>query len=182
MKIFSFGEFREGTKYKVVDEREMRASAGIMLLLATIAFSNGFLLQKFEVIPYIAGFLVFNFSIGIFINPKFSPTVVLGTLMVRNQSPLPIGAVQKKFAWSLGLALSSVILVLSILLQQDIFYFDAVCLLCIVCLSLLFLETAFGICLGCQLYFAALSLKILPQPQEDERPNCMGDSCDVGEL
>jgi hypothetical protein len=179
MAIFSFGEFREGTKYKVLDERVMRASAGIMLLLAMIAFSNGFLLQRFEVIPYIVGFLVFNFSIGIFINPKFSPTVFLGTIFVRNQSPLPIGAIQKKFAWSLGLVLSSVILVLSILLQGDIFYFDSVCLLCIVCLSLLFLETAFGICLGCQLYFAARSLKILPEPKQDERPNCMGDSCEV---
>lgn len=182
MALFSFGEFQEGTKYKVLDERVMRASAGIMLLLATIASTNGFLLQRFEVIPYIAGFLVLNFSIGIFINPKFSPTVFLGTIMVRNQSPLPIGAIQKKFAWSLGLVLSSVIFVLSLLLQHDIFYFDSVCLLCIVCLILLFLETAFGICLGCQLYFAALSLKILPEPNQGERPNCMGDSCEVGEL
>lgn len=181
MSIFSFGEFQEGTKYKVLDERVMRASAGIMLLLAMVAFSNGFLLQRFEVIPYIAGFLVLNFGIGIFINPKFSPTVLLGTFMVRNQSPLPIGAIQKKFAWSLGLGLASIIFVLSILLQSNISYFDPVCLLCLVCLSLLFLETAFGICLGCQLYFAALSLKILPQPKQDERPNCMGDSCEVGE-
>ncbi len=182
MAIFSFGEFQEGTRFKVLDERVMRASAGIMMLLAVIAFSNGFLLQKFEVIPYIAGFLVFNFSVGIFINPKFSPTVFLGSIIVRNQAPLPIGAIQKKFAWSLGLILSSVIFVLSLLLQNDIFYFDSVCLLCIVCMSLLFLETAFGICLGCQLYFAALSLKILPQPKQDEKPNCMGDSCEVGEL
>lgn len=179
MSIISFGELHEGTKFKVLDERVMRASAGIMLLLATIAFSNGFLLQQFHVIPYISGFLVLNFSIGIFINPKFSPTVFLGRIMVQKQSPLPIGAIQKKFAWSLGLILSTIIFGLSILLQNDIAYFDSVCLLCIVCLAFLFLETAFGICVGCQFYFMALRLKILPQPKQDEKPNCMGDSCEV---
>jgi len=179
MSIISFGEFEEGKKYKVFDERAMRASAGIMLALAMIAFSNGFLLQKFFVIPYITGFLMLNFLIGIFINPKFSPTVFIGTLIVQKQSPLPIGAIQKKFAWSLGLTLSAVIFVLSILLQNDIFYFDAVCILCIVCIALLFLETAFGICVGCQLYFVALRLKWMPQPKEDEKPNCMGDACEI---
>jgi len=178
MSIISFGEVQEGTKFKVLDERAMRASAGIMLALAMVAFSNGFLLQKFYVIPYITGFLVLNFIIGLFINPKYSPTVFLGTIIVHKQSPLPIGAIQKKFAWSLGLVLSAVIFGLSILLQNDIFYFDAVCLLCIVCIVLLFLETAFGICVGCQLYFIALRFKLFPKPKEDEKPNCMGDSCE----
>ena len=179
MAIISFGEMQPGTKFKVLDERAMRASAGIMLALAMIAFSNGFLLQKFHIIPYITGFLMLNFMIGLFINPKYSPTVFIGTLIVRKQSSLPIGAIQKKFAWSLGFVLSSIIFGLSLLLQNDIFYFDVVCLLCIVCIALLFLETAFGICLGCQLYFIALRLKLLPKPKEDEEPNCMGDSCEI---
>jgi hypothetical protein len=178
MSRISFGEFTEGRKFKVVDERAMRASSGIMLALAMIAFLNGFLLQKFHVIPYIAGFLMVNFIIGIVINPKYSPTVFIGTLIVRKQSPLPIGAIQKKFAWSLGLVLSSIIFGLSFMLQQDISYFNAVCLLCLVCVALLFIETAFGICLGCQLYFMALGLKLMPTPKEAEQPNCMGDSCE----
>jgi len=181
MSIISFGEFEEGKKYKVLDERAMRASAGIMLALTLIAFSNGFLLQKYFVIPYITGFLLVNFVIGIFINPKFSPTVFIGTLIVKKQSPLPIGAIQKKFAWSLGLTLSAVVFVLSLLLQNDIYYFDSVCLLCILCIALLFFETAFGICVGCELYHIAIRLKLFPAPKEDEKPNCMGDSCAISE-
>lgn len=181
MSIISFGEFEEGKKYKVLDERAMRASAGIMLALAMVAFSNGFLLQKFIVIPYITGFLMINFIIGVFINPKFSPTFFIGSLIVRKQSPLPIGAIQKKFAWSLGLTLSAVIFILSLLLQNDISYFDSVCLLCIVCISLLFLETAFGVCVGCQLYFVALKVKLVSPPKENEKPNCMGDTCAVSD-
>jgi hypothetical protein len=95
MSVISFGEYIEGKEFKVLDERSMRASAGIMFLFGLVASINGFMLQNFEVIPYLSGFLVFNFLVGIFINPKFSPTVILSSLFIRKQSALPIGAVQK---------------------------------------------------------------------------------------
>ena len=171
MSTISFGEYIEGTNFKVLDERRMRASAGIMLLLGLIAFINGFILRDFIIIPYIAGFLVLNFIIGIFINPKFSPTLFIGYLFVRKQSPLPIGAIQKKFAWSLGLVLSSVIFVLSLFLLNDVSYFDPVCLLCLICLIILYFETAFGICLGCKFYYLFLSLKLIKKPVEKPGKN-----------
>ncbi len=177
MSIISFGEYIEGRSYKVLDERRMRASAGLMLLLGVIAFINGFILQNYIVIPYIAGFLMLNFMIGIFINPKFSPTIFIGYLFVRKQSALPIGAIQKKFAWSLGLGLSLVIFTLSLFLINDVSFFEPVCMLCLICLILLYVETAFGICLGCKLYYVALRLKLLKEPEE--KPNCMGDACEV---
>lgn len=176
MSILSFGEYIEGRPYKVLNERRMRASAGIMLLFGTIASVNGFAFHRYEVIPYVMGGLVINFLIGLFINPKFSPTVLLAWIFVRKQTPIPIGAVQKKFAWSLGLLLSSTIFVLSIFLQNDASYFNIVCELCLICLLILYLETAFAICLGCKLYDLAIAAKILPRPKE--RPNCMGNNCD----
>jgi len=115
--------------------------------------------------------------IGIFINPKFSPTVFISYLFVRKQTSLPIGAIQKKFAWSLGLALSIAIFIVSLYLVNDISYFEPVCLMCLICLTLLFLEMALGICLGCKLYYLAIYLKLLKEPEE--KPNCMGDSCEV---
>ena len=118
-----------------------------------------------------------NFIIGIFINPKFAPTLFLSWLLVRKQSPIYIGAIQKRFAWSLGLVLATVIFVLSIFLQNDITYFEPVCLLCLICLVLLFFEVAFGICIGCKLYYLAIFLKLLKKPEE--MPNCMGDACEV---
>jgi Domain of unknown function (DUF4395) len=121
--------------------------------------------------------LMLNFIIGVFINPKFSPTLLLAYIFVRKQSPLPIGAIQKKFAWSLGLGLSAVIFTLSIFLQKDIAFFEPVCMLCLICLFILFFETAFGICIGCKLYFLAVKMKLLKEPEE--KPNCMGDSCNI---
>ena len=177
MAIISFGDYIEGSGFKVLDERRMRASAGVMLMLGIVAFINGFILQNFIVIPYIAGFLMVNFMIGIFINPKFSPTLFVAYLFVRKQTPLPIGAIQKKFAWSLGLGLSLTIFSLSLLLVNNVAYFQPVCILCLICLFLLYFETAFGICFGCKLYYVAIRLKLLKEPEE--KPNCMGDACDV---
>lgn len=177
MSIISFGEYTEGRGFKTLDERSMRASAGIMLLLGLIAFINAFILRNFIVVPYITGFLALNFFIGIFINPKFSPTLAIGKLFVRKQTPLPIGAIQKKFAWSLGLILATTIFVLSLFLINDTSFFKSVCSLCFICMILLYLETAFGICVGCKFYYLAINLKLMKQPVE--KPNCMGDSCDI---
>ena len=177
MSIVSFGEYKDGSAFKVVDEREVRASAGIMFFLALIAFINVNFLGRFYVISAVSGFLMLNFIIGIFINPKYAPTMFLASIIVEKQSPLPIGAIQKKFAWGLGLTLSALIFGLSLMLLSNLEYFEPVCLLCLICLGLLFLESAFGICVGCKLYSYSLRMKILPKPKE--QPNCMGDSCEV---
>ena len=177
MAIISFGEYINGKSYKVLDERRLRASAGIMFLLGLVAFINGFILQRYAVIPYISGFLMINFVIGIFVNPKFSPTMLIASVFVRKQSPLLIGAIQKKFAWSLGLGLSMVIFGLSLLLINDPSFFGPVCILCLSCLILLFLESSFGICVGCKLYYLFIDLKLLKAPEE--KPNCMGNACPV---
>ena len=50
MAVFSFGEYIEGKNFKVVDERRMRASAGIMLLLGIIASINGLQISKIKFI------------------------------------------------------------------------------------------------------------------------------------
>jgi len=175
MAFFSFGEYVGDKAYKVVDERVWRGSAGIMLLLGVLATINGFIFNQYAIIPYISGFLVLNFIIGVFVNPKFSPTILLSRLITYGQSPIWIGAIQKRFAWSLGLGLSITILVLSLFLLHDITFFGPVCILCLICIFLLYLESAFGICVGCQLYFAFIRLKLMKEPEE--MPNCMGEVC-----
>lgn len=177
MSIFSFGTYQGEIKYKVLDERQVRASAGILFLVGLIGAINGFMLDNYIVITYVSGFLLINFLIGVFINPKFAPSMMLGSLIVRKQSPLYIGAVQKRFAWSLGIALSLSIFILSFFLLEDAGYFGSVCRLCLLCLLLMYLETAFGICVGCWIYKLFLKFRILPEPKE--RPNCMGDSCEA---
>ena len=177
MSFFSFGEYIEGRSFKVLNERVVRGASGIMLLVGIIAFIYGFIVQQYEVLPWLSGFMALNFFIGVFINPKFAPVTFLSWIIVRKQSPLHIGAVQKRFAWSLGLMLTTTIFILSLFLLTDVSFFEPLCILCLICLALLFIETAFGICVGCQLYRLSLKLKLIPAPKE--KPNCMGDTCDT---
>lgn len=148
-EILYFGEKIKGYDVRVLNEREVRAGAGILFALAMIAFLNAWLIGNFYVIKiFVIGFLI-DFSIRIFINPKFSPSLILGRLVVRNQKPEYVGAPQKKFAWSLGLVLAATMFFLVVLngIIGPINLF-----ICLTCLTLLFFETSFGICIGCELY------------------------------
>ena len=177
MAIVNFGEFVDGISYKVLNEREVRASAGIMFIMGLVAVVAGLFFDNYKPIPYVSGFMMFSFFISVFLNPKFAPSNMIARLIVSKQDPIYIGAVQKRFAWSLGLAISSVAFFMSIPLQNDPSMFESVCMLCLICMLLMFIETAFGICVGCQIYFLALKMKLMKQP--DVKPNCMGNSCEV---
>lgn len=143
-----FGEKVEGYKIPVLNEREIRASSGILFLLVfisiVVAGDGNFLMIKYFVI-----FFFTDFVIRVFVNPKYSPSLILGRLIVRNQTPEYVGAPQKKFAWVIGFVLASIMLVLLVLLNS----FSIITgLLCFICAIFLFFESAFGICIGCKIY------------------------------
>ncbi len=144
-----FGENVEGYKIPVLNEREVRASAGLLFLVLFYAimmvhFEKNFLLLKYFIIAFLA-----DFVIRLFVNPKFSPSLIVGRLMVSRQTPEYVGAAQKKFAWKIGLGFVSVMFFLLIIVNSHSVITAASCLLC---LLLLFLESAFGICIGCIIY------------------------------
>ncbi len=174
-----FGEHIPNKSFKVVDEITMRISSGVIFLIAITAFVNGFILNNFSVLPFITGFLVLNFAIGLFIDLKYAPTFLLSRLYRGKQIEKPIGAIQKKFAWSLGLILASVIFTLSIFLVSIPGLFNTVCFLCLICLGILFFEVVFGVCIGCELYFTAIDMKLIKTPKPEDKPNCMGDKCEI---
>src|SRR5258705_9254522 len=104
--LIQFGENVEGYNIRVLNEREIRASAGILFLatfisLMFIVFQNNFLPIK-----YVITLFLVDFIIRVFVNPKFSPTLIIGRLIVRTQVPEYVGAQQKKFVWIICLILS----------------------------------------------------------------------------
>jgi len=147
--IFQFGEHHPDYQVPVLNEREARAGAGILFFLALIAFMNAWLRGDFAPTKLVVVGFFADFLLRVLINPRFSPSLVLGRLAVRNQIPEYVGAAQKRFAWSIGLILASTMLFLVV--------FNNVrgpvnIVICALCLLLLFFETAFGICIGCKLY------------------------------
>jgi len=166
-KIIKFGVNVEGYDIPVLNEREIRAAAGILFLATFLSLM--FILFKGNFIPikYIITIFLTDFLIRVFINPKFAPSLILGRLVVRNQTPEYVGAAQKKFAWIIGVVLASAMFVFfNIVNAYSIF----TGLICLVCLIFLFFESAFGICLGCKFY---------PLFFKDKVQYCPGEVCDV---
>lgn len=149
LSLFEFGEKVAGYDVRVLNEREVRAAAGILFAFAMIAFMNAFLIGNFLVLRVFIITFFIDFLIRIFIHPRYSPTLLLGRIVVSNQKVEYSGAPQKRFAWALGLGLSAFMLVRVVLLGMVGPLNLAICLLC---LTLLFFETSFGICIGCLLY------------------------------
>ena len=148
-KIRQFGETVEGYDIPVLNEREIRATAGILFLFAFIAIMIAIFQHSFTMLKYfILGFML-DFIIRLFISPKYAPTLVMGRLIVSRQTPEYVGATQKKFAWVIGLALAVIMFVLIVILNS---YSIITGLICLICLIFLFFESAFGICLGCLTY------------------------------
>jgi hypothetical protein len=166
-KLIQFGEHVEGYTIPVLNEREVRAAAGILFLatfisLMLIMFKNDFLLIK-----YVITMFLLDFIIRVFVNPKFSPTLIMARLIVRNQVPEYVGAKQKKFAWIIGVMLSATMFIFMVLVNS---YSPITGIICLICLVFLFFESAFGICLGCKFY--SLFYK-------EKAQYCPGEVCDA---
>jgi hypothetical protein len=147
--VFGFGETVEGYPVRVLNEREVRAGAGVLFLFAMIVFMNAWFEGNFTPIKlFIVAFFI-DFFIRVLISPAYSPSLLIGRFFVRNQEVEYVGAPQKRFAWAIGLGLASFMLVWLVGFGMMGPLNLVVCLLC---LTFLFFESAFGICIGCKIY------------------------------
>lgn len=166
-KIFQFGETVDGYNIPVLNEREIRAGAGILFLMMFISilhviYTGDFTLLKFGIVIFLT-----DISIRVFINPKFAPSLILGRLIVRNQTPEYVGAAQKKFAWIIGVFLAISIFTLLVAMNTFSIFTG---LICLICLIFLFWEAAFGICIGCLFY---------KWFKKEQAQYCPGEVCDI---
>ncbi|MEY3669096.1 MAG: hypothetical protein RL258_491 [Pseudomonadota bacterium] len=133
----------------VLNERAIRAAAGILFFFAMVSFMNAWLMGNFAPTRvFVVAFLI-DFTIRLFVNPHYAPSMVIGQWLVRRQQPEWTGAPQKRFAWFIGFLLALTMLYL-VVIQGVIGPINLV--VCGLCLLLMFFESAFGICIGCWLY------------------------------
>ena len=163
--LIKFGEEVEGYTIPVLNEREIRAAAGILFLCMFVSFMFILFKQDFIFIKYFILVFFTDLIIRVFINPAFSPSLIIGRLIVSNQVPEYVGAAQKKFAWKIGIGLSGIMFILLVVINS---YSIITVISCFICLAFLFFESAFGICLGCILY------RLL---YKDESKYCSGEIC-----
>lgn len=148
-KVFRFGEDVNGYEIPVLNEREIRAAAGILFVWAFLAVLMAIMKGSFVMLKYFILAFLIDFLIRVFINPKFSPTLIIGRFIVHRQVPEYVGAAQKKFAWVIGLMLVLIMLILVVFMNS---YSPITGIICLICLIFLLFESAFGICLGCLFY------------------------------
>jgi hypothetical protein len=166
-KNIRFGEIVNGYEIPVLNNREIRATAGIMFLMAFISLvlilSNG----NFVPVKYVLSVFVVEFFIRLFINPKYAPLLIIGRMIVSNQNPEFVGAEQKKFAWFIGFTISVIMFFLLVIMNA---FSPITGFACLICLILMFSESAFGICIGCKLYGFI---------KKDKAQYCPGEICDI---
>lgn len=159
------GQWVDGIDVPVVNERAVRASAGILFLLGFAAWQYSLLTGDLRPMQGFGIVFAFEMNLRLFLGTRWTPTLALGTLITRWQRPEWVDARSKRVAWMLGLgtALAGCFslgwLGLTPAIAQTI---------CAICLALLFAEAAFGYCLGCE----------LARRFAREKPTlCSGDTC-----
>jgi len=164
--LWDYGEKVPGYDVTVINEREARAAAGILFMLGMIVIFVGIGYNHIIVARIYLGFLFIDFVARV-ISPKYSPSMLLGKFVVRNQRPEYVGGLQKRFAWTMGWIISWPMMYWFVL-HWDITFYKV--LICLLCLGLMFLEAAFSICIGCMIY--KMILKKDPE-------HCPGGVCEI---
>jgi len=163
--FLNFGEKINGYDYKVINERDARASAGIMFLLGILSLFSVHIYRTIFWAELFSITFIIEFIVRVLFNPKYALYMLIGGLIVSNQQPDWVEAKPKRFAWLLGM-------ILGVIMTYYII-FDVITPvrlgICWLCLFLMFVESVFGICLGCLLY-KKLKWKTY---------NCPGGICDA---
>ena len=165
--IIQFGEQVPGYDIPVLNEREIRAAAGILFLVIYTSLMLIIFKNDFRMVKYVVAIFFVDFMIRVFINPKFSPSLIIGRMMVRNQVPEYVGAKQKQFAWIIGVLLSGSMFILLVVINATS---PITGLVCLACLIFLFFEAVFGICLACKVYRLVYG---------EKAQYCPGEVCDI---
>ena len=160
-----FGEVIPEYDFEIFNEREIRAGAGILFAIGLSGYVTGITTGDFRIMQGFAILFLLDMIIRLTISPRYSPVLGTARLIVHRQKPEWVSARPKRFAWWLGVILA---LTTCFLLGRIGAPLPLVLTMCGICLTLLFLETAFGICVGCMLQHKLTRSK----PEL-----CPGDSC-----
>src|SRR6476469_1515157 len=132
----------------VVDENVVRAAAGLTMVTGAVAFSYAYFDKQYVPLQVVASLFFVEFLIRVTVGLRYSPFGALAHAMTRRRTPDWVSARPKRFAWALGLAMA---LAMTVITNSGIRgYLPRT--ICLICLTLMWLESALGLCLGCKIY------------------------------
>ena len=143
-----FGEVVVGIDRPVFNERAVRAAAGLLFLLGFSGWMTAVLTGDAGLLRAFGMVFLVDMALRLTVSHRVAPSMALGGLLVRWQRPEWVGASQKRFAWWLGFGIAFFGCLGFGWLGFPLTW---MLVLCAVCLGLLFLEAAMGICVGCEI-------------------------------
>ena len=132
----------------VFNENQVRAAAGLTMVIGAVAFSYAYFTHLYIPLQAVASFFFVEFLIRVTAGIQYSPTGVVAHAITRRNPPQWVSAKPKRFAWTLALGLG---LAMTIITNSGIRgYLPRT--ICLICLTLMWMETALGLCLGCEIH------------------------------
>jgi hypothetical protein len=132
----------------VCNDNQVRAAAGLTMAAGAVAFAYAYFDKFYVPLQVVATFFFVEFALRLTVGLRFSPTGVVAGVLTRPYPPEWVSAKPKRFAWTLGLALSGAMTVITNsgirgTLPRTI---------CLLCLTLMWLESVLGLCVGCEIH------------------------------
>ena len=132
----------------VVDENQARAAAGLTMVLGAVAFSYAYFDKQYIPLQAVSTLFFVEFLTRLTFGLRYSPTGVIARAMTLQREPDWVSAKPKRFAWTLGLGMAfSMMLITNSgvrgMLPRTI---------CAICLTLMWMESVLGLCLGCKIH------------------------------
>jgi hypothetical protein len=130
------------------NEAEVRVAAGLTMAIGAVAFSFAYFRREYIPLQAAASFFTLEFIVRLTVGLRYSPAGWLARLMTLDKPVEWVSARPKRFAWTLGLMMAGSMAVITNIgirgwTPRSI---------CLVCLTLMWLESVVGLCVGCKLH------------------------------
>lgn len=155
MTPWTYGQSIEGLnrdglplRAAVFNEHQVRAAAGLTLVLGAVAFCYAYFARVYAPIQTVTLLFFVEFALRVALGVHRSPLGLVAGWLVRHQPPHWVSAKPKRFAWTLGLVMSGAMALITNAGIRGALPLS----ICMLCLALMWLETALGLCLGCEIH------------------------------
>jgi hypothetical protein len=157
----------------VFDEQEVRAAAGLTLLLGAVAFVYAYFAKQYLPIKLVTTLFFVEFGLRVGLGLRYSPIGQVARLLTAGKPAHWVSAKPKRFAWTLGLVMSLAMMVITHLDIRGTLPLT----ICLIFMTLMWLEAVLGLCLGCEIYSAMVRRGWVARDEAYEI--CSSGACNV---
>jgi hypothetical protein len=157
----------------VVNEHVVRAAAGTTMAMGAVAFAYAYFEHRYWGLQVVASVFFVDFLVRVTAGISRSPIGLLAGWMTRRWPPEWVSAKPKRFAWTLGLAMTGAMTIIT----NDGIRGWLPRSICLVCLTLMWLESVLGLCLGCEIH--GLLVRRGWARKDEAYEICAHGACDV---